>query len=133
MTSQPLSGQVIVPGSEVTHSSYRSELAGIYSSILTLIKLCEFFHIQGGQITVACDSQSAMDTALRNDKFTSVDAPWFDLLGVIHCLCLSSNIQWIPVHAKGHQDKHHPAQELSDLEMLNITMDKSAKDFMPTA
>jgi len=133
ITSHSLSGQVIVPGSMDTHSSYRSELAGIYSSILISVKLCKFFDVQGGQITLACDSQSALDSVLRNNKCTPVDAPCFDLLGAIHCLCSSSNIQWIPFHVKGHQDEHHPAQELSDLEILNITMDKSAKGFMPTA
>lgn len=88
ITSHSLSGQVIVPGSMDTHSSYRSELAGIYSSILISVKLCKFFDIQGGQITLACDSHSALDSVLRNNKCTPVDAPCFDLLGAIHCLCL---------------------------------------------
>jgi hypothetical protein len=44
-------GAVIVPGTAKDQSAYRSELAGIYSILLCVKKLCEFFHITATKMT----------------------------------------------------------------------------------
>ncbi len=40
-----MKGAVIVPGTAKDQSAYRSELAGIYSILITVKKICEFFDI----------------------------------------------------------------------------------------
>jgi len=57
-TGEGMSGQVIAPGHNGDHSSYRSELAGLFSIAFIIYKLCSFYHVQEGSIQVRCDGLS---------------------------------------------------------------------------
>jgi hypothetical protein len=57
-----ISGAAVAPGDEADHSSYRSEITGLYCIILAITRLVEYRNVQGGTITVGCDGQSALST-----------------------------------------------------------------------
>ncbi len=58
-------GAVIIPGSSKDQSAYRSELAGLYSIMVAIKKICEFFNLREGSIELGCDGQSAIDKAFN--------------------------------------------------------------------
>jgi hypothetical protein len=128
-----LSGQVIVPGKGDTHSSYRSKLAGIYTTILIVTQLCKFYEISQGNLTIACDSESALDMAFNSSGRCTPEHPSFDLLRAIAVLLGSSLIEWEARHVRGHQDQNQPRTELSLLASLNGQVDQAAKDLLPLA
>jgi len=53
-------GQMIVPGNQGDHSSFRSEAAGIYGLLLTVWYLLKDKPVQG-TLMVACDGKSVLD------------------------------------------------------------------------
>jgi len=133
-TSQQMSGSVVAPGSAHDHSSYRSELSGVYAALLVTNRLCLYFNISEGSILLGCDSKSALAMAFTATSFRySIKTPCFDLLGAIRQLRISSPIQWEFTHIKGHQDQRIALQDLSDLELLNVAMDNNAKAHLPHA
>jgi hypothetical protein len=71
-----------------------------------------------GLLTLGCDSESALVTALSDLTYRpSVDDPCFDLLNCILHFRTTFGIQWIPVHIKGHQDRYVAEEELTDGEV----------------
>jgi hypothetical protein len=95
-TSQQMSGNVVAPGSAHDHSSYCSELSGVYAVLLVTNRLCLYFNIPEGSFLLGCDSQSTLATAFFATSFChSIKTPCFDLLGAIRQLRISSPM---PVH-----------------------------------
>jgi hypothetical protein len=84
------SGVVIAPGSERDHSSYCSELAGIYSTMVFVKHLCTFYHITNGSITLGCDGKSAIDKAFNEEDIIHVEDADQDLLRATRSLLLTS-------------------------------------------
>jgi hypothetical protein len=76
-----LCGKVIAPGGSRDHSPYRSELTGIYSILIMVNKLCEYYEISDGEIELACDGLSALDKAFSYVSILHVDDSNYDLLG----------------------------------------------------
>jgi hypothetical protein len=56
-----ISGMVITPGHGHDQSTYRSELAGIYSIMVLVHHLCTWFNIDQGSTELGCDGQSVLD------------------------------------------------------------------------
>jgi len=80
-TSQRMTGQVVAPGSDQDHSSYRSELSGVYAVLLVVSKLCSYFNVDEGSVVLGCDSQSALATAFAAPCYQHpLKTPCFDLL-----------------------------------------------------
>ncbi len=75
--------QVIAPGGPQDQSPYRSELTGIYSILLMVNKLCQYYEIKDGEIELACDGLSAHDKAFSYVSILHVDDSNYRLLGVI--------------------------------------------------
>jgi len=50
-TFSRMSGRVITPEEEKSHSSYRSELSGLYPDMYLALKVCQFLHYRGGNPT----------------------------------------------------------------------------------
>lgn len=50
-----------VPGPASIQSAYRSELAGILSSLTHVKIICDKFEINDGSITIACDGEQALN------------------------------------------------------------------------
>jgi hypothetical protein len=126
-------GAVIVPGNANDQSAYRSELAGIYSILVAVTKLCNFFDIQQGAIELGCDGQSALDKAFNHVALIRIEDANHDLLQAIRSLWACSSIQWKFRHVRGHQDDHVAACELDRWAILNIEMDAYAKQHMQIA
>jgi len=134
LSPQQISGKVVVPGAAHDHSSYRSELAGVYAARLVVSRLCRFFDVSSGGVLLGCDSKFALATAFVDFSHRhSINSPSFDLLGAIRNLRLVSPLTWDITHIKAHQDEKVAAQDLSEMEQLNVAMDAAAKEHLPQA
>ncbi len=132
-SSGRLVGDVIVPGSASDQSAYRSELAGIYSILVTVKKVCEYFHILQGSIELGCDGQSALDKAFNYVSIIRIEDADHDLLHAIRNLWAHSPLIWKFRHVKGHQDDTIPIKDLDRWASLNVEMDTRAKQHMVVA
>jgi Reverse transcriptase (RNA-dependent DNA polymerase) len=124
---------VIAPGNAHNQSPYRSELTGIYATMVLVQKLCKYYDISSGQIEFACDGLSALNKAFSYVALISVDEPSYDLLAAIRHQWLYSSVQWKIRHVKGHQDDERAPTELDRWERLNVEMDGRAKAFIQVA
>ncbi len=128
-----LVGRAISPGSEQDQSPYRSELTGIYATMLTVQKICQYFNVTEGAIELGCDGMSAIDRAFSCITILNIEEPCYDLISAIKKLWTYSPILWKVQHVRGHQEEEKQISELSRLELLNIEMDKEAKAFLNRA
>jgi hypothetical protein len=126
-------GRVVVPGTAKDQSAYRSELAGIFSILLTVNKLCEFFNVDSGSLELGCDGQSALDKAFNQVSILQVGDSNYDMLFAIRSLWALSPIKWKFRHIMGHQDDHVALDKLDRWAKLNIEMDKRAKQHIHIA
>ncbi len=127
-------GKVIAPGGPEAHSPYRSELSGIYATMIVVNNICSFYNIQEGTIEFACDGLSALNRAFSYVvSLLSVAEPSFDMLVVIHRQWVHSTILWKICHVEGHQDDKRPADSLDRLGKLNVEMDMVAKQYIAIA
>ena len=80
-------------------------------------------------MVIACDGESALFKALQGDReYFHTSSPSFDLISRILLLREQLQAQLIPTHVKGHQDNLR--RPLTDLEQLNVRMDKLAKEIL---
>ncbi len=126
-------GQVIAPGDSQDYSAYRSKLAGIFSIMVAVDKLCSFYGITAGEITLGCDGLSALNRAFSFVSILHPNEPSYDLLGAIKHYWANSPLQWKIKHVEGHQDDYAEVDQIDRWGKLNIEMDRLAKDFMRKA
>lgn len=126
-------GVVTAPGTWKDQSTYRSELTGIYSIMVCVKNLCEFYNITAGSIELGCDGQSALDKAFNYVALIKVEDSNYDLLASIRNLWANSPIQWKFRYIKGHQDDVQSWDQLDRWAKLNIEMDLRAKDHIKIA
>ena len=115
------------PGSDEEIHSYRSELCGILPNIIMINSIAKAHDIQEGTVTVGCDNESALWTALGDGDVSTSD-PSFDLIKIIRHQIRESPITWRYLHVKGHQDEKEGAI-LDDWAEANIKMDKEAERY----
>jgi hypothetical protein len=120
-----IEGQCVTPGSSVQQNAYRSELSGLYASVMATNALVSFFSISAGSMTLACDNLGAIKTMSYHADHTSPTGAHFDLVMAIQ-YAKSPNIQWNHQHVMGHQDDVED-HILSLLELINVEMDNKAK------
>jgi hypothetical protein len=125
--------QVIAPGGPSDHSSYCSELSGIYSILVMINQLCVYYKILDGEIEIACDGLSALNKAFSLVSILSIDDSNYDLLGAIQHQWKASPVQWRLRHVKGHQDAHSSLEILDHWGKLYVETDQLAKAFLPIA
>jgi len=96
-------GECFAPGHDDDHSSFRSELAGIYTCLL-FIYHCFPHNLQiKPTFYLACDGKSMLHR-LWNLRMTSASEPHYDLL-LGNCWLLSEGwFIFTLAHVKGHQD-----------------------------
>ena len=87
--------QNIVPGLPAEQSSYRSELAGIYTFLHFLLHLESHYGLQSGHISFGCDNKSALETSFGYAPDTCNQSD-YDLVSAIHHLLakLKVDISW---------------------------------------
>jgi hypothetical protein len=110
--------------------SYRSELAGIYSTLIVVNHICRYFGIADGSIQFACDSLSALQKVFLSTKISSDDLDCNIIMAARKAL-LTSPITWHTRHVLGHQEKQ--SHKLDRWECLNIEEDAKVKSFLATA
>ena len=64
-------GNQKIPGRPNDQTSYRAELAGILALITSINFICTLEKINTGQVTIACDNDSALSTALDYQRVTT--------------------------------------------------------------
>jgi hypothetical protein len=120
-----IEGQCVTPGSSAQQNPYRSELSGLYASVMATNALVSFFSITSGSITLACDNLGAIRTTSYNADHTSPTGAQFDLAMAIQ-YAKSRDIQWNHQHVMGHQDELAD-HTLTPFELINVDMDTKAK------
>jgi hypothetical protein len=126
--TQRIVGQVNVPGTVSDQSAYRSEIAGIYGSILVIETIKDALGLEKGGIMIVCDGKNALEQALNTEyNITSCQQQHFDLLSGIQGYIRDSCIQYTAKHIKGHQDDTKELNELDRLSVLNVEADLYAK------
>jgi len=86
------------------HSSYRSELAGIYAVLTVTNKLCDFYQIKEGRITLGCNGLSALNVSMMEEPFLASDISNFNLVAAMYNRRRLSTLEWDIKFVKGHQD-----------------------------
>jgi hypothetical protein len=124
-----MSTRVITPGGENDLSSFRSELAGIYTTLTIINHLCLYHGIQDGHIEFACDGLSTLQVVFSETEISPEDSDG-DLVMASRKAWSESHIQWTTRHVSGHQDEA-PNHTLDVWETLNIEPDERAKRFLP--
>jgi len=119
-------GEGFTPGMDDDHSSFRSELAGIYTCLLFLHHCFPHSKTSKPAFYLACDGKSVLHR-LWNGQKTSASEPHYDLLSGTRYLLLDSGFQVTLAHVKGHQDTGAPTVLTRDA-MLNIEANALAKD-----
>jgi len=124
-----LFGGNIVPGSALSQSAYRGELAGILSVIVLVNQIAAKYNIVKGTVTIGCDCEGAIN-AVSNIFWISTRWTNFDLLKRIQNEIRSSVVHFVFYKVKGHQDDFKPYEELDRWEQANIKADSLAKHFL---
>ena len=128
--TQRMMGYVMVPGFASDQSAYRSEIAGIYGSVLVVEMIKEVWGITQGGILIGCDGKDALKQAVdTNEVCTSCKQQHFDLLSGIQGYIRGSCLKYTSCHIKGHQDETKSWEDLDRLAMLNVEVDLAAKEF----
>ena len=104
------------------------QMAGMYGGVLLLKVLCEVHKVQSGNVTIACDNETAIKV-FDPDFIPSTKHKNFDLVSATHSLLQECPFQWEGKHVKGHQDCHISYCNLSRLSKLNVQMDLVAKSY----
>jgi hypothetical protein len=123
---------VVTPGFPHQQDVYRSELSGLYASVIAINALVLYYQVKEGAITLACNNISALRMASYDPLGTNPSScAQFDLVMAIQYL-KTPLISWIHKHVKGHQDDN-PNLVLTPLELINVEMDmKSKSDWKAT-
>jgi hypothetical protein len=123
-----LEGQCITPGTPSQQCAYRSELLGLYALVVATNAIIDYFHVEDGSVTIACDNSGAVRTMAFEAQGTNpLSCKHFDLVMAIQRM-KSRKIQWNHQHVGGHMDDIS-GHILSPLELLNTEMDGKAKAF----
>jgi hypothetical protein len=128
---QYISGQVVCPGGADAHSSYRSELTGLYVILAIMNHFCEYYQIEEGSIEIGCDGLSALQTSFDQGLNLLSDIPDYDLIGAIYHMRKTSKVLWSYHHVKGHQDDE--GSDLDDWAKQSVKMDAWAKQHLSVA
>jgi hypothetical protein len=79
-----MTGVNVTPSKQSAQSAFRSELSGLYGVVTGTEVVCKVFHVKTGQITVACDRESALDYVFDwNNSFLLASTLHLDLIVAI--------------------------------------------------
>jgi hypothetical protein len=123
--TQWIMGSLLIPGSEASYSSYRSELTGLVAISLTM-KILAGGCAQPKHVIIGCDGKSALNSlSLTKDDLTA-NTSNYDLLSILVDIWDLCTMKPYPVHVKGHQDDDQEAA-LTRMEKLNVLVDQLAR------
>jgi hypothetical protein len=116
-----------VPGRSDNQSSYRSESAGMFSIIIFVDLIVEYYEIQEGSIEVACDGIEALRAISRESRTPKSGSNSFDIVTAARKHLSQSTLRWTFRNVRGHQEK--PRDEFDIWERLNDDCGKDAGVF----
>ena len=128
--AQRMQGVVNVPGMVLDQSSYRSELAGIYGSVMVVEVIKEVIGLKKGGILIGCDGKSALEQSISvEENLCTCSQQHFDLISGIQGYIKDSCLKYTSQYIKGHQDRANDYQDLDRLAILNVQADALAKEY----
>ena len=116
-----------VPTGSSEMESYRAELYGVFSIVMTLTSIVRKYNITEGSITLACDNKASLFNSILHQQRSNINQSSFDILWAIHDLLQTLPIKIVPKHVLGHQDLKK--KKLSLLETLNCFVDRKASQY----
>ena len=108
--------------------SYGRELFGILVVLMVANIACDYYGVQTGMLTVACDNDASLSKALDSVPRAKVSDPYFNLIWAAHDFRDTVNVTFRSKKVKGHQDTNKK-KRLNFYERLNVAMDHNAKQF----
>ena len=110
-----------------TANAYRSELTGIYSALLFVSIICEYYHITNGLLPLHCDCKAALQHSSPLHTTVSNTIKHADLIRQIRIVrsTIPITIKFCRVNA--HQDDKYDYFSLLSEVKLNIDCDLIAK------
>jgi hypothetical protein len=122
-----VTGTNFVPGRPEDQSSYRSRAAGMFSIIIFIALIVEYYEIQQGSVEVACDEIEALRAVSREFRTPKSGSNSFDIVAPTRKHLSQSPLIWTFRNLKGHQDKLR--EEFDIWERLNDDCDNDAGVF----
>ena len=105
----------------------RSELIGLYYTLLHLLSLCTQHDITNGKVTLHCDGLSALQKInYQTNEMYSIGEN-FDIINALIAVKHKLPLEIQYEHVKGHQDKGTAYHNLSRIAQLNVLVDSMAK------
>jgi hypothetical protein len=128
-----MSAGLRVHGPDVSHCSYRSELAGVYAILLVIWSICQDYGIEDGALEIGTDSESVLERLLWSPSPAHLGDHSWDLLSACKKLLHQLHfIRFTTRHIPGHQDdKPLPTKGLDMWADRNIEMDLWAAQVYP--
>jgi hypothetical protein len=85
-------------------SSYRTELGGILAALYVITRICEYYNITQGKMTLYCDNKGAITNSFKTNTPTVSHflSPSYDLLYSIKQLIAATPITIVGDWVKGH-------------------------------
>jgi len=125
-----IKGCTTIPGQPFEQCTYRSELGGIYSTVLLLNALCEYYQLTSGTVIFGCDGLGPLQCCFQQWKEPAPETPHYDFIKAICHEVKQSPLEWKWQHIYGHQDTTADGCVLDQWALLNIEMDTAAKDWL---
>ncbi len=121
-------GRCHTPGIDSQINAFRSEAVGVTSILNWVNNICKHKQIHEGKMVIACDCKSVV--TIMEDWTIERMNPNQDNADILSLLLkLRNNIPLTikMTHVKAHQEEKKSKNKLTQLEKLNIKMDKAAK------
>jgi len=93
-----------IPGEVKDQSTYRSELGGIFSLVLMIQHICQYYEINMGHVSIACNGLGPLLQCFAKFQDPNPKAPHFDMISSIQKLISRIPVSWHWHHMAGHQD-----------------------------
>ena len=128
-----IAAQCVSPGEKDDQSAYRSELIGLYQTIVLVHLVCDHYKVTEGSLELACDGLSALKQATKVKSPTPLSQMHFDIISACKKLMRQTPIEWKTRHVLGHQREKGGFEgspligPLDRWAKLNDDMDEAAK------
>jgi len=108
------------PRSHLDQSAYQSELGGIFSIVVTIHNICNYYNISKGMIQIACDGLGPLTQCFAKYQNPSPSTVHFDLIMSIQNMIDKTPIDWHWHHVLGHQDETSTKLDLKTINWIHF-------------
>jgi len=113
-------------------TSYRAELSGIVATLYLIYRLCQFYKISEGAMTLYCDNKAALANAFKTIKpgitpYLTTDHDLVELAqALIHIIPIMITTEWVKGHYTGNDRQYqHDLNEEADKIAGQYQLDQS--------